>query len=157
MSNPRGYPDEIELKVEDRVGGQSDPKAFSTENQQQMAHVIMDMWPATFKEMANQVPWSRKALTETFDQFFGPVGEDITFEEIEDDYGGWNWYVGARRNDQNLTELDPDRDYTKREIDLIVRAKQEGFERGYVRGREAGYEEGQRDALERLGLSDANI
>lgn len=145
--NPRGYPDEIELKVEDEVGPYSDDRTFNTKDQQTVAHDLQKEWPIQFQDLAAERDYSRQMVPNVLESYFGPKGEDITFGEIEEQYGGYEQYRSRRH--EGLGEIDfPDGiDMTKRELDIAIKMMQDGFEDGYEKGYDKGYDKGYADAL----------
>lgn len=150
--NPRGYPDDIELKVEDRVGPYSDEESFNTADQQTVAHDLLDHWPIQFQDLAADKNYSRQMVPNVLESYFGPKGDDITFGEIEEDYGGYEQYKARRQEGLGQIDLPEGVDLTKRELDLCVKMMQDGFEdgfdKGYDRGREKGKEEGYDEGYE---------
>lgn len=148
--NPRGYPDQIELKVEDEVGSYSDDSTFNTRDQQKVAHALLENWPIRFQDLAEGEDFSRQMVPNVLESYFGPVDDDITFGEIEDKYGGYKQYQSRRRERLGEIDLPDDIDLSKRELDLYIKGQQDGFEDGYERGRERGY----REALEELETAD---
>lgn len=150
--NPRGYPDEIELKVQDTVGPYSDEDSFNTKDQQTVAHDLIEEWPVRFQELASDKNYSRQMVPNVLEDYFGPIGDDITFGEIEKEYGGYQQYVARRREGIGQVELPDEVDLTKRELDIAVRMMQDGFEDGYDKGYDKGYNKGYSDALKEHGL-----
>ncbi|MFB1066474.1 hypothetical protein [Natrinema sp. H-ect4] len=160
--NPRGYPDEIELKVEDTVGPYSDENSFNTADQQNVAHDLRDGWPILFQDLAEDKDYSRQMVPNVLEDYFGPVDDDITFGEIEEQYGGYDQYRARRQEGIGQIDLPKGMDLTKRELDIAVKMMQDGFEDGFDKGfdkgqdkgREEGYDEGYKDALKEHGLED---
>lgn len=163
MQPPRGYPKEIEQKVNDEVGSRTDPDSFNTENQYQTAMVIRKNWPAQFKEMAKEAPVSRPIVADVIEKFFGPKGTDLTFGEIEEEFGSYESFERARKegtveeqlnqeseeeseptiSDASLNESPvesilnnprlPD-SFSKRDLELYMMGRQDGFEDGFEHG-----------------------
>lgn len=140
--NPRGYPDEIELKVDDRVGSWSDDDSFNTETQRQVAHDLLEEWPIEFQELADGKDYSRQMVPNVLEAYLGPVGDDITFGEIEDNYPSYEDYEQMRQEGLGQVDLPDDVELSKRELDLFVKGVQDGFEDGFQRGYERGLEHG---------------
>lgn len=150
--NPRGYPDEIELKVEDRVGSYSDNSSFNTTDQRTVAHDLLEHWPMQFQDLASNRDYSRQMVPNVLESYFGPVDDDITFGEIEEQYGGFEQYQARRKEGLGEIELPEGVDLTKRELDIAVKMMQDGFEDGYDKGYDKGYNRGYQDALQEHSL-----
>lgn len=116
----RDYPDQIDLKVEDRVQ-RGDSGAFNTTDQQQAAHQLIEHWPIQFTELADEYDYTDGFYRQVLNRYFGPAESDITFEEIWEEYGTLKIFL-ERHEQANGTS--------------------EAYERGYDSGFEAGYEKG---------------
>jgi len=153
--NPRGYPDSIELKVEDRVGPYSDDDSFNTADQQAVAHDLIEQWPIQFQDLAADKDYSRQMVPNVLESYFGPVDDDITFGEIEEEYGGWDQYKARRKEGLGSIDLPSGVDLSPRELDIAVKMMQDGFEDGYDKGYDKGYDRGYEDALKEHGLEQS--
>ncbi len=148
-------PSEIELKYDD----------FSTTKQEFAAEKLLEHWDSNceFKELAEELypdgP-SGSLYRKVYNEYFGPVGDRRTFEEIRAQYGSVSNYLEERKQgnvdlefeDSEKTEL------TDRELSLMqegYKMAREQLEEQADKQFDKGYEKGWSNALdmaERFGV-----
>ena len=117
----RDYPDEISLKVENRVK-RGDSDAFNTTDQQKAAKHLKEHWPIQFNDLADKTgEYTDGMYRRVIKEYFGPADADLTFEELWDEYGTLDQYYKRRDESEESSEA---------------------FERGLERGIDIGFEKG---------------
>lgn len=136
--NPRGYPDEIELKVKDEVSTYSDDTTFNTLDQQTVAHDLLEQWPIQFKGLAADADYSRQLVPNVLETYFGPADEDLTFGEIEG-LGGWDQFLDQKESSLEISDLPDNKLFTKREVEMYVQGREDALrdalQEAYEQGR----------------------
>lgn len=144
-------PSEIELKRDD----------FSTDKQALAAERLQEHWNSnlTFKELEEEkYPGddepSQSLYRKVFNEYFGPVGDRRTFEQVRAEFDTISDYI-EERNAGNI-ELDFGRnenELTEREFEIL----QEGFKKGMRYAEEHEYNKGwdrALDMVERVGVEN---
>jgi len=146
-------PSEIELKRDD----------FSTEKQEIAAERLQEHWDSNceFKELAEELypgegEPSASLYRKVYNEYFGPVGDRRTFEEIRAQFESVGNYLEERKKGNVDLEFgEPENDES--DIEEIRREAyrsgyDDGFENGYDKGHESGFEKGyQKGREERVG------
>lgn len=72
------YPEDIEIKRSN----------FKTDQQEAAAETIAEEWPVDLDTLAEEGQHVEMFYSQVLDQFLGPGEADMTFSEIESEYGG---------------------------------------------------------------------
>ena len=74
---PEAYPDDIEIKKTN----------FKTDQQEEAVETIADAWPTDLDSIAEDGSLPTMFYEQVLKDFLGPESEDLTFSQIESEYG----------------------------------------------------------------------
>lgn len=118
---------------------------FSNENHRDIAAILEEEWDAqtTFTDLGDRYDHDRATFQKVYKRYFG-VPEDIfndgihddrTIEELREEFGSYKEYRERRK--KGLIDMEPGKDVTEKEMELI----QEGYRKGYSDGFKDGMEQ----------------
>jgi hypothetical protein len=90
------YPEDIEIKKTN----------FKTDQQEAAAETIAEEWPVDLDTLAEEGQHVKVFYSQVLDQFLGPEDAEMTFGEIESEYGSVEQW--AERDEADETEPDVD-------------------------------------------------
>ena len=92
------YPEDIEIKKTN----------FKTDQQEAAAETIAEEWPVDLDTLAEEGQHVKVFYSQVLDQFLGPEDAEMTFGEIESEYGSVEQW--AESDDADDAESEPDVD-----------------------------------------------
>lgn len=134
MPRRKHYPDEIDLKVEKRVD-RTGSNSFSTQDRLEAAEFIEAHWPIQFQQLEQLSEreglndgegFSRSHFQNVYNEYFGPEGTDLTFDEIDDKHGSLEAFMNRQEQPRDATK---DRsEMTDHELEIYERGVRFGYE-----------------------------